>query len=195
MADFLSQAELESVIEKVSRSQGGKSAIRAALGKKNAKFVARFNAESLESKIGKDKMAIKAEEMRDVLLKHITADTQTDRRHGLADFPKNAIIIGKPMPVGNTGNFRIDISFDSESLRRQSLNPDAYPEGIADIISLFVHGYDAKGSVIGSWHGMDGTWSLRHRDANDFMTRAVNEFNESNSGDSFVTAVLTDKYK
>lgn len=196
MADsFLSQAELEAVIEKVSRTREGKAAISSAIGKKNAKFVARFDDGSSKAKADRDKMNLKAEEMKEVLFRHLTADTQTNGRRGLADFPKGAIIIGKPVAIGNTGDYRIDISFDANSLRRQSLSPDAYPEGITDIISLFVHGYNAKGSVIGSWHGEDNVWSLRHRDPNDFMSRAVEEFNGNNNGDGFVQAVLMDKYK
>ena len=196
MADsFLSQAELEAVIEKVSRTREGKAAIRSAIGKKNAKFVARFDDGSSKVKADRDKMNLKAEEMKEVLFRHLTADTQTDGRRGLADFPKDAIIIGKPVAIGNTGDYRIDISFDADSLRRQSLSPDAYPEGIRDIISLFVHGYNAKGSVVGSWHGEDNVWSLRHRDSNDFMARAVEEFNGNNNGDGFVQAILMDKYK
>lgn len=196
MADsFLSQAELEAVIEKVSRTREGKTAISSAIGKKNAKFVARFDDGSSKAKADRDKMNLKAEEMKEVLFRHLTADTQTDGRRGLADFPKDAIIIGKPVAIGNTGDYRIDISFDADSLRRQSLSPDAYPEGITDIISLFVHGYNAKGSVVGSWHGEDNVWSLRHRDSNDFMARAVEEFNGNNNGDGFVQAILMDKYK
>lgn len=196
MADsFLSQAELEAVIEKVSRTREGKAAISSAIGKKNAKFVARFDDGSSKAKTDRDKMNLKAEEMKEVLFRHLAADTQTDGRRGLADFPKDAIIIGKPVAIGNTGDYRIDISFDADSLRRQSLSPDAYPEGITDIISLFVHGYNAKGSVVGSWHGEDNVWSLRHRDSNDFMTRAVEEFNGNNNGDGFVQAILMDKYK
>lgn len=196
MADsFLSQAELEAVIEKVSRTREGKAAISSAIGKKNAKFVARFDDGLSKAKTDRDKMNLKAEEMKEVLFRHLTADTQTDGRRGLADFPKDAIIIGKPVAIGNTGDYRIDISFDADSLRRQSLSPDAYPEGITDIISLFVHGYNAKGSVVGSWHGEDNVWSLRHRDSNDFMTRAVEEFNGNNNGDGFVQAILMDKYK
>lgn len=196
MADsFLSQAELEAVIEKVSRTREGKAAISSAIGKKNAKFVARFDDGSSKAKADRDKMNLKAEEMKEVLFRHLTADTQTDGRRGLADFPKDAIIIGKPVAIGNTGDYRIDISFDADSLRRQSLSPDAYPEGITDIISLFVHGYNAKGSVVGSWHGEDNVWSLRHRDPNDFMSRAVEEFNGNNNGDGFVQAILMDKYK
>lgn len=196
MADsFLSQAELEAVIEKVSRTREGKTAISSAIGKKNAKFVARFDDGSYKAKADRDKMNLKAEEMKEVLFRHLTVDTQTDGRRGLADFPKDAIIIGKPVAIGNTGDYRIDISFDADSLRRQSLSPDAYPEGITDIISLFVHGYNAKGSVVGSWHGEDNVWSLRHRDSNDFMARAVEEFNGNNNGDSFVQAILMDKYK
>ena len=196
MADsFLSQAELEAVIEKVSRTREGKAAISSAIGKKNAKFVARFYDGSSKAKADRDKMNLKAEEMKEILFRHLTADTQTDGRRGLADFPKDAIIIGKPVAIGNTGDYRIDISFDADSLRRQSLSPDAYPEGITDIISLFVHGYNAKGSVVGSWHGEDNVWSLRHRDSNDFMARAVEEFNDNNNGDGFVQAILMDKYK
>lgn len=194
MADsFLSQAELEAIIEKVSRSREGSSAIKSAIGKQNVKFVARFDDGSSKENTDKDKMNRKAEEMKDILFRHITADTQIDGRRGLADFPKSAIVVGKPVAIGNTGDFRIDISFDAEALRRHSLNLCAYPDGITDIISLFVHGYTAKGSVVGSWHGADEVWSLRHRDANDFMTRAVDEFN--NNGDGFARAVLNDKYE
>lgn len=198
MADFLSKQEIEAAIKDWSQTQAGKAAIRESLGnKKRTKFIPRFAEPKNDSISSQAFMLGKAEEMKEILFKHITADTQTDGRKGLANFPKDAIIVEKPVKLNSNGgiDYLINISFDSDALRRQSLNPTLYPEGITDIISLFVHGYNAKGSVVGSWHGESGVWSVRHRDPNDFMARAVAEFNDANRQSGFVTAALRDKYK
>lgn len=197
MEAFLSQQELESIIERISKTSAGKDAIQKAMGgKRNAKFVPRFEVPSRDTAVDRVLMISKAEEMKEILFRHITADTQTDGRRGLANFPKNAIIVEPPVAVGGGSvDYIINISFDAEALRRQSLNPFTYPDGINDIISLFVHGYDARGAVVGTWHGEENVWSLQHRDPNDFMTRAVAEFNENNKQGGFVTAALREKYK
>lgn len=195
MPDFLSQKEIEAIIEKVSRTSSGKSAIKKAIGDKSTNFIAKYASENNYDNFRdtKAEMLIKAEEMKSILLKHITSDTRVKGRHGLADFPASAIIVESPKPVGNTGDYMINISFSSEALQRDSLVPESYPEGVPDIIALFVHGYNAHGSVFGEWHGNNHV-SLRHREPNDFMARAVEEFNRSQKNGQ-VTAVLTRKYK
>lgn len=196
MADFLSQAEIESLIEQVSRTPSGKTAIQNAMGgKRKRRFVARFQGDADYKMSASEKAAMltKAEQMKSILHKHITTDTAVGDRKGLANFPEAAIIVGKPRPIGNSGNYEISISFDSDSLRRQSLDPSAYPEGITDIVKLFVKGYNAHGSVFGEWHG-EQTASLRHRDPNSFMKDAVQEFNDNNK-DGGVVAVLSTKYQ
>lgn len=195
MADFLSQAEIESLIEKYSRTPAGKSEIRAAMDKKKKKFVARFQGDSGYKMSASDRaeMRTKAEQMKSILHKHITQDTGIGEREGLINFPESAIVIGNPKAIGNTGNYEVSISFDAEALRRSSLDPTNYPAGITDIIKLFVRGYDAKGSVFGEWHGEQHA-SLRHREPNSFMSDAVQEFNDNNK-DGSVVAVLTTKYK
>lgn len=196
MADsFLSQAEIESLIEKFSRTTAGKAAIQNALGGKNKKFIARYHSDVKYGVSAEDKakMIDKAKIMKSILFRHITNGTGDGERSGLINFPESAIIVGTPKKVGNTGNYEIDISFDSDSLRRQSLDPDRYPDGITDIIKLFVRGYDARGSVFGQWHGEEAA-SLRHRNPKSFMSDAVQEFNDGNR-DGTVVAVLSSKYQ
>ncbi len=136
-------------------------------------------------------MTAAAQRMADILYSHMISDTQ-EVGHGLSTVPKSAIIIGKPVCVGKDGSYKIDISFDSSLLHRDSLYKEKYPEGINDIVSLFVHGYNAKNSVHGQWHG-DVIWSLRNRAPNNFIQKAVDEFNSMNSGKD-ATAKVGDDY-
>ena len=105
------------------------------------------------------------------------------------------IIVGEPT-VDTDGYMRLYISFKDGSLHRDSLVPNRYPEGINNIVLLFTKGYHAQGSVHGTWHKPSGdieTWSRRSREPNDFLNRAVADFNNIAKG--IAMAKLDDKYK
>lgn len=75
-------------------------------------------------------------------------------------------------------------SIDKEAVRRESLYPQGYPEGLNDLILLYSTGYDARDYVHG-YNKKKGRymWSIPHRPQNDFLEKAVEEFNQKyNSG-------------
>lgn len=105
------------------------------------------------------------------------------------------IIVGEPV-VGEDGQMQLTVSFRDGSLHRESLSPDKYPEGLNNIVLLFSKGYTARGRVHGVWHKQSGdveTWSRKSREPNDFLYRAVAEFNNVAKGKAI--AELEDKYK
>lgn len=183
---YLSNSEIEKAIEEFSLTKEGKQEIESRLGK-GKRFVARFEAKDFAAEATKEeraRMKTMAQDMARILYKHITQDTHSQYGDGLARFPSSAIIIGNLVKVGNSGDYKVDISFDGSALRRESLEPDLYPDGLNDIVQLFVKGYSASGSVWGEWHG-DKHWGLRHRSPNDFMNKAVEEFNNKYTGAAF----------
>lgn len=193
MPDILSHSEIEMAIESYSRTSVGRNEIKARLNK-NQKFVAKFQSPNQVSLTKKDMAAMrsKAQEMVDILYKHIISDTASNSGDGLSRFSKDDIIVSKSIPIGNTGNYKILISFNSVSLHRDSLDPDSYPNGIDNIIKLFVHGYSANGRVTGEWHGEIHA-SLQYRSPNSFMQNAVDEFNNNNAANK-VKAELDKEY-
>ena len=120
-----------------------------------------------------------AEDMADILYKHIITDTVTPERDGLKNFKREDIIVHYPHSQGYS--FAVNISINKDALHRDSLI-ETY-DGIDDIIQLFVHGYsNAKASVHGVWHGTE-IWTKRNRDGDpSFLINAVEEFNQKYNG-------------
>ena len=163
---MLSEEYILSLIKKYSKTPLGKSEI--AKHKKRG-FTPRYadgtaaQAQSVKqmNRIGSD--------MKNILFNNISKFIES--------FQLDDIIVNSPVLQGN--QYMISIEFNEDALQRKSLDPDRYPDGITNIIKLFVNGYDARGAVYGVWegHGDNEVWSLRHRDPNDFLERAVSEFN------------------
>ena len=117
-----------------------------------------------------------------------------DRISGVVkSFRIEDIIIGEPYKVGD--QYGISISFNEEALRRESLVPDRYPDGVSNIIRLFVTGYHARNNVRGPWmtHGGIVVDSVKDREPNSFMSDAVNEFNMKFK--DIARASLAEEYK
>lgn len=92
--------------------------------------------------------------------------------------------------------FRIDINIPPELLRRKSLIPNEYPEGIDNIIALFDKGYNAKKRVYGYWDSVGRRISsLTNRPALDFMQEAIEDFNQKYSSLYSCKAELGQQYK
>lgn len=111
------------------------------------------------------------------------------------------------------GSYSVQIFFDEEDLRRESLENDYQTytgDGIENIVALFNNGMDAKDFAYGWWdnHGPSGSafsrsmpgdkfaWvrSKKHRDPLLFMQAAVEEFNTKYSARYGVSVVLSDDY-
>lgn len=197
MNSILSQRDIEKAIEMACKEKAVKKEIKKYY---KGRFVARYEVAATDTKANEKFAISKANEMIDILMAHMKDDTQSAHGQGLANFPKSAITHTMPEIYDPTGGYYVDICFDEEQLRRDSLSSEKYPDGtrkysdgIKNIVSLFDRGYDARGAVFGEWHGRN-TVSLRHRDASHFLQNAIKEFNEKNK-DAGVIAVLRDEYQ
>lgn len=162
---MLSEEYIVSLIKKYSETAEGKAEIAK---RHKGKFYASI-ARASSKKRSVAEMNQIGEDMKSILYAHISKVIKS--------FKTEDILVG---PLERNGDqYSLSISFNEEALHRESLDPDAYPEGISNIIKLFINGYDARGAVHGVWkgHGDEEIWSLRHRDPNDFMEKAVEEFN------------------
>ena len=178
---MLSEEYILTLIEKYSKTAVGKAEIAKH---KKGKFDARVATEGAQKQSLKQ-MAKIGNDMRNILFGKISKVIKS--------FRIEDIIVGDPEPQGD--KYSISISFNEDALRRESLDPDRYPEGISNIVKLFITGYDARGAVYGVWkgHGDEEIWSLRHRDPDDFMEEAVEEFNSKYT--DVARAETTDEYK
>lgn len=178
---MLSEEYILSLIEKYSKTPAGKAEIAKY---KNGKFDARVATEGAV-KQSKRQMKQIGDDMKEILFEKISKSIKS--------FRLESIIVEEPVINGN--QYEIKIRFDESALQRDSLDPDKYPDGVSNIIKLFINGYEARGAVYGVWkgHGDEEIWSLRHRDPNDFMEKAVAEFNSKYV--NVARAELTDEYK
>lgn len=178
---MLSEEYILSLIEKYSKTPAGKAEIAKH---KKGKFDARVATEGAEA-LSVQQMKQIGNDMRDMLFGKISKVIKSFRIEN--------IIVEKPVVKDN--QYEIKIRFDESALQRDSLDPDKYPEGVSNIIKLFINGYDARGAVYGVWkgHGDEEIWSLRHRNPNDFMDEVVEAFN--NKYANVARAELADEYK
>lgn len=178
---MLSEEYILSLIEKYSKTPAGKAEIAKH---KKGKFDARVATEGTK-KQSKRQMKQIGDDMKEILFEKISKSIKS--------FRLESIIVEEPVANGN--QYEIKIRFDESALQRDSLDPDKYPDGVSNIIKLFINGYDARGAVYGVWkgHGDEEIWSLRHRRPNDFMDEAVEAFN--NKYTNVARAELADEYK
>ena len=107
----------------------------------------------------------KAQEMKAILYRYIS--------DVIPSIEESDIQIGIP-EIDTDGTYTVDIWF--ENVYRPSLTGTG---GVDNIIRLFSKGYDAGTQVYGMWHGE--RWASRtHLDSDDFLQRAVEEFNLKN---------------
>ena len=85
------------------------------------------------------------------------------------------IVVSEPIQMSD-GMWKIYVGFNEEAMHRDSLWQNEYPEGVNNIAVLFSNGYKASNNVYGMWHG-NTTVSRLQRSPNDFMGKAVAEFN------------------
>ncbi len=77
--------------------------------------------------------------------------------------------------VLENGCISIDLSFAPGAIHRKSLEPERFPKGVDNIVSLLTKGYTAHGDVVGMWHDKMILNKLE-RDPEPFIQEAVNEF-------------------
>ena len=94
--------------------------------------------------------------------------------------------------IQKDGSIRVDISFNPAAVFRPSLDPNpAWGDGVENIVLHLSNGWNARGAVSGIWHG-EITQSRRSYDGDDFMERAIFDFNTTHAG---VMAVLGKQYR
>lgn len=185
---MLNEKDVLNLIQKYANTPEGKAKIKEAMGGKA--FKARY-AEDVSPKKTKKQMMQIGEDMKQILFDHINGGSSKI----IKSFKIDDIIVGHPVLMQD-GRYKIEISFNEDALRRKSLDPQSYPNGIDNIVKLFVTGHKLPGAVKGVWegHGEEEIWSRRNREPNDFMERAVQAFNDKYSED-VVCAELYDEYK
>lgn len=91
----------------------------------------------------------------------------------------------------------IEINFNTETLRYPSLNPSRFPNGVDNIILLITNGWnytEKKRPPFGEWHGkFTRGWSQRN--PNDFLETIIEEYNERQSADTQMKALLSPQYR
>lgn len=196
MADTLEEYILKR-LERYANSAEGKAQIKKQYGidlKKKHIYV----GDPQKAKVNESAFIKFGEQMKQILyaytsplIKSITLDD---------------IIVGSPMR-DKDGQWSIEISFREGSLHRDSLydgNRGEYADGLKNIVLLFAKGYHAKNYVYGMWDitgGRSNFWldwkdvrSKKDRSGDDFLIRAVNEFN-TRVGKDVARAELLGDYK
>lgn len=182
---MFSDQEILDIVKKYARTSGGKQAITDYKKTHKLPNPSKFTAEYAKpNKSGHYVKTIAelekiANDLKSIVYKHIVSDTASQDRLGLSELNESVIIVGDVQISGDTAT--VQLYFDKSQLHRDSLQSEWF-DGIDDIIKLFVTGYDARRGVFGPWdsQGVE-VWSLMHRDSNDFLERAVNEFNRKYS--------------
>lgn len=174
---MLDDAYIRELIEEYAKTSNGKKKIKEIIP--HRRFVAEYASDDGSTRHQIDEMC---KDMRDILYNHI--------REVIPSFEISDIVVGKP--IRSEIGVSACIQFDKASLRRKSLYEAKYPDGIHDIVRLFVTGYSTGADTWGAWHGKP-TRGLRGRSGNDFMERAVNEFNDKYGG--VATATLDEIYQ
>ena len=168
---MISEEEIMKLVRNYAKSKEGRERIKKEY---NIDYKDRIHGGYSKKEIG--------EEMKAILAKHIAA--------AIGSVTIDDIYVTEDK-YGN-----ISVCLKEWDLQRNSLIPGN--PGIKNIVLLFSRGYDAKGAVHGVWKKRTTgeeveTWSLRHRDPNDFMERAVEEFNQKYKG--LARAELQGKYQ
>lgn len=171
---ILSKDEIESAVADYYNTKTGRAEIKKRIGKKE--FVARYTSDTKYSP-NIHYMETLRDDMAKMLIEHMHEETASHTRAGLSGITLSDIAVGKLNKLSPSGDYQCTISFDT-NLHRDSLVPDAYPNGIDNIVKLFIRGYSASGSVVGTWHGIDGVHSLRKREPKNFVKNAAIEFNK-----------------
>lgn len=91
----------------------------------------------------------------------------------------------------------VEVNFNTETLRYPSLNPSRFPNGVDNIILLITKGWNYAGKKrppYGEWRGKyiyGWTW----RNPNDFLETIIEEYNERQSADTQMKALLSPQYR
>lgn len=189
----MSSVNIDSIVKKA------KSYMQSTEGKKRA---SKEVAESIRSGKGGQHITITgmntaAEKFIEVLKNEICSHAGSNYAGG--ELGKTAIDAlmnlehSVPKEMGDN-LYQIEVWFSGD-LRRESLDPDVYPEGIDNIAALLNNGYDAGHRVYGVWMG-HWPWSipsLPMRDGTHFVDNAIRTYMSSYANEYGVVSVTADK--
>ena len=120
----------------------------------------------------------------DIVWTHIKYDTITTTGKGLYYFSRSSISF--EMAYNPKTGLDAYVGFYTNDVKRPSLYPQRYPNGVKNIIKLFTTGYQAKKHVYGNWNSSHGVYnnvrSTLRREPNPFLEDAVKEFNRDYAG-------------
>lgn len=158
---MLTEKYIQTLIDEYAKTPYGRSEIKKVYG-----------VDYTGNKVCPVDLTSMANEMKTILFKYIS-DAINSSTFNLSD-----IKIGKTKKSSKMWEWEITISIDEEALKRESLYPEKYPDGLGDLVLLYSRGYDARDYVHG-YNRKKGRymWSIRHRPANTFLEKAIQEFN------------------
>lgn len=200
MGQYLSADEVLDAIKRFSKTPAGRDEIKEHTHRKRSTFIPKWWDPKMVFRTVKQ-MYRAAEDMANILYRHIIEDTIPEggvgidangERYelvGLSEFRREDIVVHHPKHI-TEDQWGCNISIRKEALKRKSLVPG---EQLDDVVALFVHGYtNARASAHGEWHGHE-IHTKRDKPGNDFMQRAVDEFNNKYKDKAIAT--LKDDYK
>lgn len=183
----ISAEYVNSLLESFLKTGSGSKAVREHIGKYGASGVNLKEANEL--------------------VEDLIVDLRHRLRAVIPGFDTNAVH-ASPAVADKRGRIIVKIAIDNDALWRDSLTPLPSSAEISgwknyavrngrlgtdNIVLQFAKGWDASGkSVFGDWHGKY-VQSTHHREPNDFLASAVNEFNRN--APAGVHAKLEDKYR
>lgn len=170
---MISESYIKNLVDKWAASPEGKAKIKKETGM------------DYDPKFGTTQAKAYGRQMQQILFAYINPIIKS--------ISINDIVVGEPT-VGKDSLMRIQISFRDGSLHRKSLNPRS--DGLNNIVLLFTKGYHASKRIRGIWTTSKGdieVWSRQSREPNDFLQRAISDFNTSANG--VAVAELENEYK
>lgn len=177
---MIAQSEIMKIVKEYAKSPQGKAKIKNTYG---VEYIEKVDAKKLKRY---------GEEMKTILFRHMSPLIDS--------ITMDDIIVSTVEPV--EGGYRLKISFNPDSLRRDSLYLDGYygDDALEDIVLLFSRGYHARDYVYGHWVKPGQSIaafqrtikSCKDRDPNPFLSKAVEEFNDKT--EDWITAKLEGEY-
>lgn len=169
---MLTDKYVQSLIDQYAKSPAGRAAIKKAYG-----------IDYTGDKECPVDLTSMANEMKNILYEYICSTISS------SSFTLDDIVIGKTKKSASSWEWEINISIKKDALHRESLYKQGYPKGLDDLVLLYSRGYNARDYVHG-YNQKKGRymWSFKHRPSNDYLQKAVDEFNKRyNSGASWAS--------
>jgi len=179
---------LDDALAKWAKSPAGKAKIKEAQNEaaKTGKSFGTYNGKP--GGMAKQSPEWYAEQAKQIMIEHI----ESAARHGSYgqegfEFGEYLHTLGPPVWDESIQRWVVELKFDEDKVKRDSLDPENHPKGVYDIVELLNHGYRAHGAVKGYWDtaGKE-VWSLRVRGGQYFIQYAAHAFNTLYEGQAIM---------